>query len=84
MSITLEEAVRELRAGRLRLTRPDGELIELAPEADDSFDWGPPYLDPPFPAPALTGTRVPPENIRLANPFPMKPIVIDEDDLAPE
>ena len=85
MSVTISEAVRGLLAGRLRLTEADGTVVDVVsdPAAADAGDWGPPHLDAPY-IPQRAGVPVPATNARLGNPYPMKPIVIGDTDLAPE
>jgi hypothetical protein len=84
ITITLAEAVERARAagGRIVYEEPTGERTEVAvPEPPDDGDYGPPYLDPPFPAPALSGKPVP---TKLGDPLPFTPIVVTADDLSPE
>lgn len=82
MTMTATEAVRELLAGRLTATRPDGVVVGVVPDPGaDTDEWGPPYLDPPFPARLLGGESVP---VREGRITPFHPPAFDDSDLAPE
>lgn len=87
MSMTLAEALEQvhLEPGRTYLEQVDGHTVEVRviadPAADEAVPDGPPYLQLAITFPPSARAEV--VTARRGDPFPMNPIIIDENDLAP-